>query len=226
MQEASTLTAPATKLDVMKTTAETPGPERTTKEERRREILDAAFEEFSTKGYAGASMGAIARRARASKETLYAWFENKETLLNILFATRLDGMTSRAAAAAEQDPSAANILPIVAEDVIRFMLMIEPLSQAMGLADAGDKAVTLLGETIGAERQRFAEYLLRRREEGDIKFNDDPLELASLFVAMAEGEWSLRLAMGWIDHLTDDMIEDHARRITRIFLKGVTPEAS
>ena len=224
MQEASTLSAASAKLDVMKATAETSGQERSTKEERRREILDAAFEEFSTKGYAGASMGAIARRARASKETLYAWFDNKETLLNILFAARLDGMTTRAAAAAEQDPSVANILPIVAEDIIHFMLMIAPLSQAMGLAEAGEKATTLLGETIGAERRRFADYLLRRREQGDINFNDDPLELASLFVAMAEGEWSLRLGMGWVDHLTDDMIQDHARRVTRIFLKGVAPE--
>ena len=66
--------------------------ENAAKEERRKEILDAAFLEFSTKGYAGASMEAIARRARASKETLYAWFENKETLLNTLFAARLDGI--------------------------------------------------------------------------------------------------------------------------------------
>ncbi len=207
----------------MSKTAKRPPTERSAKEERRREILDAAFEEFSTKGYAGASMGAIARRARASKETLYAWFENKETLLNILFATRLDGMTSRAAAAAEQDPSAANILPIVAEDTIRFMLMIEPLSQAMGLAQAGDRTLKLLGETIDAERQRFVNYLLRRRDEGEIAFDDDPLELASLFVAMAEGEWSQRLATGRIDHLTDDLIQDHARRVTRIFLKGIAP---
>jgi len=92
------------------------------KEERRREILDAAFLEFSKKGYAGASMEAIARRARASKETLYAWFENKERLLNTLIASRIDGMVSRVAAAAEKDSSRANMLPIIAEDTIRFML--------------------------------------------------------------------------------------------------------
>src|SRR3954454_20547118 len=92
------------------------------KEARRREILDAAFQEFSTRGYAGASMAAIARRARASKETLYAWFENKETLFNTLFQSRLDGVVRRVSAVAEQDPSPANVLPVIAEDVIRFML--------------------------------------------------------------------------------------------------------
>ena len=52
--------------------------EKPDKERRRREILDAAFLEFSTKGYAGASMEAIARRAHASKQTLYAWFETRK----------------------------------------------------------------------------------------------------------------------------------------------------
>src|ERR1700729_3001526 len=77
--------------------------ERPAKQERRREILDAALLEFSEKGYSGASMEAIARRARASKETLYAWFENKETLLDTLFASRLARMGSRVGGAAEKD---------------------------------------------------------------------------------------------------------------------------
>jgi hypothetical protein len=40
---------------------------------------------------------------------------------------------------------------------------------------------------------------------------------------MAQGEWSLRLGAGMLDELTDGMIEDHARRVTRIFLKGIAP---
>src|SRR5215472_13633417 len=124
--------------------------EKPDKEKRRREILDAAFLEFSTKGYAGASMSAIARRARASKETLYAWFENKETLFNTLFAARLDAMASGAAAAAAKDPSPANVLPIVAEDTIRFMLAISPLSQAVG--EPNEAARRMIGATIVQER--------------------------------------------------------------------------
>ena len=194
------------------------------KADRRREILDAAFEEISAKGYAGASMAAIARRASASKETLYAWFENKETLFNTLFASRLDGMTSRVAAAAEADPSPAHVLPVVAEDVIRFMLTIGPLSQAMGGAESGDKVLRMVGRTIGEERKRFVGYILRCRDQGYIAFDDDPFEIVSLFVAMAEGEWALRLATGMLDELTDPMIADHAQRVTRIFLKGLAPE--
>jgi AcrR family transcriptional regulator len=196
--------------------------ERPAKEDRRREILEAAFIEFSKKGYAGASMEAIARRARASKETLYAWFENKETLFNTLFAARLDAMTSGAAAAAARDPSPANVLPIVAEDTIHFMLAISPLSQAVG--EPNESARRMIGATIAQERQRFVDYLLRCRAAGFIAFDDDPFELASLFVAMAEGEWQLRLDTGMLDELTDSMIRRHAQRVTRMFLKGLAPD--
>jgi len=193
------------------------------KQERRKEILDAAFLEFSSKGYAGTSMEAIARRARASKETLYAWFQNKETLLNTLFSERLDGMAGRTTAAAGPDPSAAKLLPIIAEEVIRFTLVTEPLIQAIGVGEAGDKLQRMLGETIIEERNHFVDFLVRARERGEIDFDDDPFELASLFVAMAQGEWTMRLSTGMLDELTDAMIETHARRVTRIFLKGIAP---
>lgn len=198
--------------------------ERPAKEERRREILEAALQEFTSKGYAGASMEAIARRARASKETLYAWFENKETLFNTLLAARLEGISNRVVAAAEADPSPAHVLPIIVEDVVRLMLAIMPLTQAMGPGEPGDKASQLVGRTIREERERFATYILWCRDQRYIAFDDDPFEIVSLFVAMAEGQWSLRLGTGMIDELTDKMIEDHARRVTRIFLKGLAPD--
>jgi AcrR family transcriptional regulator len=198
--------------------------ERSPKQERRREILDAAFLEFTEKGYSGASMEAIARRARASKETLYAWFENKESLFHTLFLLRLEGMESRVIAAAEADPAPANVLPSIAEHAIRLMLAIEPLSRAMGVGEPNDKAARLLGQTISRERAKFVDYLLRCREQGFVAFDDDPFEIASLFVAMALGEWSLRLGTGLLDELTDAMIEQHAQRVTRIFLKGLAPK--
>jgi AcrR family transcriptional regulator len=192
------------------------------KDRRRDEILAAAFREFSEKGYAGTSMEAIARRASASKETLYAWFRNKETLFNTMFAARLDRLSTRVIPAAERDPSPQNVLPIIAEDVIRFMLVTAPLSQSM-VGATGRRASRRMGKTIAAERQNFVNYLNWCRNEGYIDFDDDPFEIASLFVAMAQGEWMLRLATGMTDALTDKMIETHARRVTRIFLTALAP---
>ena len=40
---------------------------------------------------------------------------------------------------------------------------------------------------------------------------------------MAQGEWSLRLGAGMFDEFTDQMTEEHAQRVTRIFLKSLAP---
>ena len=92
-----------------------------------------------------------------------------------------------------------------------------PLTDAMGPGEPGDKASRILGQTIGEERKKFVDYILMCRAQGHIAFDDDPFEIASLFVAMAQGEWSLRLGTGMLDKLTDKMIEDHAQRVTGIF---------
>jgi AcrR family transcriptional regulator len=194
----------------------------TTKAQRREEILEAAYAEFAQKGYAGASMEAIARRARASKETLYAWFENKGMLFNTLVEQRLAGIGSRVIEAATRDASPANILPIIAEDLMRLALAAEPLTR--GLAEAGNPTLGRIGETIGRERAGFVRYLNYCRDQGYIAFDDDPFELASLFVAMAEGEWTLRLGTGMLHEMTDEMVAAHARRVTRMFLRGLSPD--
>ncbi len=126
--------------------------------------------------------------------------------------------------AAEKDPSPANVLPVIAEDTLQFMLAMAPLSGAMGPGEPGDRASRMIGRTIGEERKKFVDYILRCREQGYVAFDDDPFEIVSLFVAMAEGEWSLRLGTGMLDQLTDKMIKEHAQRVTRIFLKGLAPE--
>jgi AcrR family transcriptional regulator len=50
------------------------------KAERPKEILDAAFLEFSRNGYAMTTLDQIAERAGVTKGTIYVYFENKEHL--------------------------------------------------------------------------------------------------------------------------------------------------
>lgn len=51
------------------------------REERRKQILDAALEVFAHNGYHKASISQIAREAGISKGLLYNYFQNKEVLL-------------------------------------------------------------------------------------------------------------------------------------------------
>src|ERR1700683_3260558 len=50
------------------------------KAERPKEILEAAFSEFSRNGYAATTLDQIAERAAVTKGTIYVYFENKEHL--------------------------------------------------------------------------------------------------------------------------------------------------
>lgn len=55
-------------------------------EAKRDQILSGAREVFFARGFAGASMGEIARVAGVSKGTLYVYFDNKEALFHALIS--------------------------------------------------------------------------------------------------------------------------------------------
>ncbi|PZS02294.1 MAG: hypothetical protein DLM69_04190 [Candidatus Chloroheliales bacterium] len=58
-------------------------------EQRKAAILDAAEAEFTTHGYSGASIRAIARRAGVSSALLYWFFENKARLFAAVLTQRI-----------------------------------------------------------------------------------------------------------------------------------------
>lgn len=58
------------------------------KAERPKEILEAAFGEFSLHGYEAARLDDIAARAGVTKGTIYVYFENKERLFECLVTER------------------------------------------------------------------------------------------------------------------------------------------
>lgn len=62
----------------MTTTA--PETRRRRKAERPREIIEAAFEEFSRNGYVAATLDQVAERAGVTTGTIYVYFESKEHL--------------------------------------------------------------------------------------------------------------------------------------------------
>ncbi len=55
----------------------------------RRRILAAALAEFSAKGFAGARVNAIARRAKGNKRMLYHYFGNKEALFSAVLRHKM-----------------------------------------------------------------------------------------------------------------------------------------
>jgi TetR/AcrR family transcriptional regulator len=58
-------------------------------ERTRRRILDAARGEFGLKGFDGARVDAIARRARVNKGLIFYYFQSKEELFRVLSEQRI-----------------------------------------------------------------------------------------------------------------------------------------
>ncbi|MBI1338654.1 TetR family transcriptional regulator [bacterium] len=79
-------------------------------EARPEEILEAALQEFETRGFDAARMEDIAARARLSKAGVYLYFNSKEALLRELIVSRVAPVAmaaERLAAAGQADPGQA-----------------------------------------------------------------------------------------------------------------------
>lgn len=72
----------------------------------RRRILDAAAEEFSAFGIAGARVERIAAAAHANKAQLYAYFGNKDQLFDAVWADRVAVVLS--------------VAPLEDDDLVRY----------------------------------------------------------------------------------------------------------
>jgi AcrR family transcriptional regulator len=150
--------------------------------EKQDEILRAAAEEFSARGYAAASMNRIAERAGSSKGVLYYYFEDKADLL----AT----VTRRALARALEESRLPPMEALTAEDYWeqvreasrRSLTWMEAetwdmrLLRAFWHLRAEDAARAATAGALDWTRDVTRAYLLRGQELGVVR-TDLPLEL-------------------------------------------------
>src|SRR5271165_1303410 len=97
----------------MRPNGKPPAPATRDPERTRRRILAAALAEFSAKGFAGARVDAIARRARGNKRMLYHYFGNKAALFSAVLRYK---MAERRAWAATLPTDPAERLPFWFKD--------------------------------------------------------------------------------------------------------------
>ena len=81
-------------------------PERT-----QRRILEAALHEFAVRGFAGARVDAIARRADSNKRMLYHYFTDKEGLFRAVLRHKVD-QRMKSVAAQTPDCDLVSSLPV------------------------------------------------------------------------------------------------------------------
>jgi len=148
-------------------------PERT-----RGRILAAALREFADKGFAGARVARIARRARINKRMLYHYFGNKDDLFREILGRKLGERMSWATAAPD-DPagSLAYWFDVACRDTdwVRLMQW-EALESGVG-------PVSREGERRRASAWAIDE-MRRRQAQGLIAPDLDPAQALLSMVAL------------------------------------------
>ena len=200
------------------------------KEQRRLEILAAAMELLSEKGYRGMSMLAVARRARASKETLYTWFGSKQGLIEALITWKAEGQERVLTRAVENAPADVEaVLREFGASMLTMFLSDPTLTMnriAIGEATASPELSRIMIEK-GRNRVRPAivDYLARCRDKGLLTF-DDPDEAADSYIGLLQGDLRVRGLMGVLPDMDSAQLAARASRTAGLFMRlyGVVPE--
>ncbi|HEX2815832.1 MAG TPA: TetR/AcrR family transcriptional regulator [Phenylobacterium sp.] len=194
---------------------------------RDEEILRAAFDIFTAKGFHGATMLDVAKAARASKTTLYARFENKQALFSALVAWG----TRQGAAALEAIADDETLDPAVALERFAARLlsqMMQPEKVALlRIAVAEGGRMPAVGAILGGYTRehglRLGRVLVSRLVARGIVAIADPEEFGHAFIGLLQGELITHALLGETATPTVDEIEAHARRAMRRLIRAFAP---
>jgi AcrR family transcriptional regulator len=149
-----------------------------TASETRQRILDAATEEFSEHGVAGARVDRIAVRSGMSKPMIYAYFGSKGQLFDAVFEAHVLANSDRVPFTADDLPGYAVRLydDYLADPALLRLVMWKRLEQAHD------------GYLFGGHEEHDAEHLRRIAEaqrSGAIRDDLEPADVWSIVIAAA-----------------------------------------
>ena len=196
-------------------------------QDRQRQILDAAFEEFASQGFRGATIKSIAKRARlASQALIYWYFPTKEALFQAVLGRHLPiaQVISDSDALIERPPE--EVLPLLARAylamadrpaALRLVRLFAP--EALRRPEVAE---LLGGRVIGRVLAFIESYLAHQVELGRLRPHDVRVS-ARAFVGMTLPQLGgkLFLPVLRVEDLTDDA---YVEAIVAIFLGGLSPD--
>jgi AcrR family transcriptional regulator len=165
------------------------------REERRAAVIEAAFTELLEHGADGVTMLSIARRAGASKETLYSWFGNRDGLLSAMIVSNSDATAERIgnALAGEDDPRDT----LAAFGVGLLTLLTDPRSLALNRAAMTNPV--LASELLASGRHRVGPivetYLAAASASGALVVLD-PTTAFETFYGLVVRDTQIRVLLG------------------------------
>ncbi len=197
-------------------------------EQRTLAIEEAAYAVLAERGYKGASMLAIAKRARVSNETLYARYANKAGLFATLVRRNSDALARQldGAVADGRDPLAA----LMAAGSLLYELLTSERVVLLNRAAAADVADSgTLGRALAeGGRERIAPKLIALVEAAadrgvvDLR-SQTPEEATEIFLGVLLAEHPVRRIIGSAELPEAGAGERRAERATDCLVRLFAP---
>ena len=193
--------------------------------ERRAQILDAAFEEFSEKGYKGATIKGIARAAGLQSPALIYWyFPDKDALFREVLGARVPVVRAVAEPDGLMDLPPEETLARLGRAYFAFGRMgVRVLKLVIGEAVRRPQVADTFVRSGPAKVLDFLKaYMQRQVELGRLRPHD-VRSSARAFIGMLVPQLAGKLFFPALveDGLTD---EEHLQTAIDIFLSGLRPQ--
>lgn len=180
-------------------------------EEKRRTreagIHEAAYDQLAVHGYGGASMLRIAKAAKASNETLYRWYGDKDGLFSSMVRENAAGMRAALVGALNQQKDPWAVLEDVAPVFLRMILGERAI--LLNRAAAADPTGAL-GAVISAGGRSEIMPLLDQLMQ-KICIDGVASEASGWFVSLLVGDLQVRRMIHQQGALSDAEIEERCR---------------
>jgi AcrR family transcriptional regulator len=191
-------------------------------ENRCQRFVEVAQELFLERGFAGASVNEVVRRAGGSLATLYAEFGTKDELFEAVMNRRAAAMFTNIISSKSQAVDLASELRQLAQRMQAHMLSDDALALYRLAVHEGPKfpsvrnAVLING--LKGFLQRLGDYFTGLKANGQLDI-DDPVLAAELFLTLVQGQLQTIAACGAVGRLSRKRRDDHARRAVDVFLR-------
>ena len=165
--------------------------------ERRRSIEEAAYALIDEKGYDNISMLAIAKRAKASNETLYRWYGDKKGLFQAMVIRNADEVYASLVEDLDRQRDPMQILEDISLKLLRLLTSDRAiaLNRAAAADASGELGIAL--SKVGRERvlPLISKVLGQIKDQGT--FGGLSLdEVTRLYMSLLIGDLQIRRAIG------------------------------
>ncbi|MFY2823375.1 TetR/AcrR family transcriptional regulator [Ruegeria sp. MALMAid1280] len=184
---------------------------------RQQQIETAAYEVLEAKGYGGTSMQGIAKHARASNETLYNWYGDKQGLFRALVTRNAEEVKAHLESELQTDHDALSILGTLGPKLLDLLTgdRAVALNRAAAADSSGELGATLSKAGREAVFPLLERVLLRARDEGVLNFKHTG-EAVALYLDLLIGDQQIRRVIGRLPQPSETFCQERSARAVRL----------